>query len=89
MSTTEIRESLIRNIEEADDKLLKMLYAVVEIYQNEEVDPIIGYTIDGKPKRASEMEEQLQIEVEAAKRGEYITLEELRKKSDEWLNRTK
>ena len=89
MSTTEIKEALIRNIEEADEKLLKMLYAMVEIYQNEETDPIIGYTIDGKPKRASEMEEQLQKEVEAARRGEYITLEELRKKSDEWLKRTK
>ena len=84
-----MKEALIRQIESADEKLLKMLYAMVEIYQNEEVDPIIGYTIDGKTKRASEMEEQLKKEVEAAKRGEYVTLEELRKKSDEWLKRTK
>jgi hypothetical protein len=62
---------------------------MVEVYRAEEEDPIIGYTVDGKPKRASEMEEQLRKEVEAAKRGEYITLEELNEKSEEWLKRTK
>ena len=89
MSSTEIKEVLIKRIEQADEKLLRMLFAMVEIYRSEEEDPIIGYTIDGKPKRASEMEEQLQKEVEAARKGKYITLEELREKSDEWLKRTK
>ena len=35
------------------------------------------------------MKEQLRAEVERAEKGEFITVEELRKKSDEWLKRTK
>ena len=33
MSSTEIKEVLIKRIEQADEKLLRMLFAMVEIYR--------------------------------------------------------
>lgn len=89
MSTTELKEKLHQRIEEADESLLKIMHAMVEAYVAEQEDPIVGYDIHGNPKRAGMMKEQLRQEVERAEKGEYITVEELRKKSDEWLKRTK
>lgn len=52
-------------------------------------DVIIGYDIDGNPKLASVMKEKYRADLEAVKRGEYITLEELEKESEEWLKSIK
>jgi len=55
-----------------------------------EDDPIVSYdVVTGTPRTASELTTILDREVEAARRGEYITLEDLRKKSDRWLASTK
>ena len=89
MNNTEIKSILHQRIEEADESFLKIMYAMVEAYVNEQEDPITGYDIHGTPKRASLMREQLIDEVSCAEKGEYITVEELRKRSDEWLNRIK
>ena len=89
MSTAEKKQALQKRIDQIEDeKFLNAIYVMVEAYVEE--DPIIGYDpVDGTPKHASRMQEELKQEVEAGRRGEYITLEELRKKSDQWLQRTK
>lgn len=91
MSTVEIRSEIDSYLDQLDDKFLKAVLAMLKTYSEEQEaeDPIVGYTIDGRPKRASVMREQLRKEVEGAEQGEYITLDELRKKSEQWLNRTK
>ncbi len=90
MSTAEKRETLRQRMDELDEKFINAIYAMVEAYVQEKEDPIIGYDpIDGTPKRASRMREELKEEVEAGRRGEYITLEQLREKSDQWLQDSK
>jgi len=60
-----------------------------ELERTPDGDVIIGYDVDGNPKLASVMKEKYRADLEAVKRGEYITLEELEKESAEWIKATK
>ena len=88
MSTTEIKEALKKHIDDADDRLLRMLIAMIEAYHEEE-DPVISYDVHGNPRRASELRALLREQVEAGRRGEYISVDELEKRSKQWLKDTK
>lgn len=90
MSTTEMRQAVHEYIDQLDEKFLKAVLAMVRTYMEQEEDPIVGYDpVDGTPLKASVLREELAKEVEAARKGKYITAEELDKRSQEWLNRTK
>jgi hypothetical protein len=87
MSTIEIRDEMHKLIDQIDERFLKALYLMVSTYQAKE--PIIGYDIDGTPRTASELTAILDKEVEAARRGEYITIEEFQEQSAQWGKPTK
>ena len=87
MSTAQLKEVLKKHIDEADDKLLKMIIAIVEVYQEE--DPIVSYDVNNNPKRASELRVILNEQIKLAKEGKYISIDELDEKSQTWLKRTK
>jgi len=90
MSAIELRAQVHQHIDELDEGFLKVIYVMLETYQQQQqADPIIGFDIDGKPKRASIMKMELKKEVEEAKKGNYTTIEDLKKESKEWLNPTK
>lgn len=88
MSTLEMRQALHKRIDQIDEKFLKAVYAMVAAYLDEE-DPIVGYEVDGKPIYASALREELDKEVENVVNGDYISAEELDKKSRTWLQSTK
>lgn len=48
-----------------------------------------GYDIHGNPKTVSTMQVELKAEVDAGKRGEGMTHDDLKKVSEEWLTRTR
>ena len=50
-------------------------------------DEIGGYDIYGNPKIVSTMQAELKAEVEAGKRGEGMTQDELKKACEKWLTR--
>lgn len=89
MSTAQIREALIKQLGEADDRLLKMMYAMVEAYLEGEADQVVGYDSDGKAQYVNDLKKELGEEVKRAKEGKYISLEELHKQSDQWLKPSK
>ncbi|PTM13830.1 MAG: hypothetical protein DA408_05065 [Bacteroidetes bacterium] len=90
MSATEIRAEVHQMIDEVDDNLLEAIHAMLGTYKKrQEEDPIVGYEIDGTPITVSTLEQQADEAVAQVERGEYITLEELAKESEEWLTRTK
>lgn len=62
---------------------------MLSTYVQEQKDPIIGYETDGTPVTASAFLEQADEAMVAVERGEYITFEQLEKKSEEWLELTK
>lgn len=88
MSTTEIKEAVLKQLEEADEKLLRMVYAMMEAYLTDE-DPIISYDVHGNPRRASELQDVLDKEVAAARQGKYISIDDLDEKSQGWIKPTK
>ncbi len=60
-----------------------MIHAMIEAYQTDD-DPVISYDVHGNPRRASELQAILDKEVEGAKKGNFITIDELDEKSKQW-----
>lgn len=87
MSTADIKAEILKQIEAADDKLLRMVHAMIEAYNTDE-DPVISYDVHGNPRRASELKALLDKEVQEVRKGNYITLEELEEKSKQWIKPT-
>ena len=81
MGALELRESVLGYINTADEHLLKVVKAVIESYQEND---IVAYTIDGKPLTRLAYKEELQEAKAEIKRGEYITQEDLEKESNNW-----
>ena len=89
MSKEQLKEALLLQIEEADERLLKMIYALVDAYTSSEEESVVGYDVNGKAKTVNEMKISLKEELEKAKAGKYITLSELKNKSEKWLKGSK
>ncbi|MEM6318614.1 MAG: hypothetical protein AAF960_13165 [Bacteroidota bacterium] len=90
MNVTEIKARVHRHIDEVDEAFLNVIYAMLETYQKQQqINPVIGFDIDGNPKTANTMRKELKLEVEAAKDGVYTTIEDLKIESEEWLKSTK
>ena len=81
MGALELRDSVLQYINNADERLLKVVKAVIESYQEEE---IAAFTVGGKPiTRAMYKSELVEAKAEI-KRGEFSTQEDLEKESENW-----
>ena len=92
MSAVEIRteiDNLVEKVHEQDESFLKVVYSMLSTYVQEHKDPILGYETDGTPVTASAFLAQADETMAAVERGEYITLEQLEKESEECLKPTK
>lgn len=87
MSTVEMRAEVHEMIDDVDGILLEAIHAMLETYQKrQQGDSIVSYdAVTGTPRTASELTATLDQEVAAARRGEYTTIEDLRKESDQWI----
>ncbi len=81
MGALELRESVLEYINTADERLLKVVKAVIESYQEND---IVAYTIDGMPLTRITYKEELQEAKSEIKRGEYTSHEDLEKESNNW-----
>jgi hypothetical protein len=81
MGALELRDSVLEYINTADERLLKVVKAVIESYQENDV---VAYTVDGNPLNRVTYREELQEAKAEIKRGEYITQEDLEKESNNW-----
>ena len=88
MSTVEMRAEVHQMIDEIDSPLLEAIHAMLGTYKKrQEEDTIIGYETDGTAVTASVFLEQAEIAIAEAKAGKGITVEELEKRSEQWLAR--
>ncbi|TDX10725.1 hypothetical protein [Flavobacterium sp. S87F.05.LMB.W.Kidney.N] len=81
MGALELRESVLEYINTADERLLKVVKAVIESYQEKE---IVAFSVEGKPITRSEYKTQLadgKLEIE---KGQYTSQEDLEKESENW-----
>lgn len=81
MSTTEIRKEIHDYIDHADDRFLKLVYAMSKEYEN---TLIVGYTAKGEPITKIDLQERVKAASERVKSGDFISNEELEKEVENW-----
>ena len=92
MSITEQRNRVPELLDQVDDEFFSAVYAMLETYvrkQQEDVKIVSYDAVTGEARSSSELTEILDKEVEAVRQGDYITIEDFRKESAQWVRRTK
>ena len=83
MDTTHLRNKLIQSIHTADERLLRIVNAVLESYSEGETEgeeATVAYTYDGEPltqKRYRELNDQAEA---AYQKGQFSTHEQVKEK---------
>ena len=81
MGALELKESVLQSINSADERLLKVVKAVIESYQEDE---IVAYSVDGKPLTRNLYKIELTQAIEEINSGKFITQDDLEKESKSW-----
>ena len=81
MGAVDLKNIMIDYINNADERLLKVLKAVVENY-NEEA--IVAYSVEGIPLTKKQYQTTLSEAEDSIEKGEYITQQDLEKESENW-----
>ncbi|MCK0144428.1 hypothetical protein DHD05_19280 [Arenibacter sp. N53] len=82
MASLDLKQSVQNYIDTADNRLLKMIKALVESYHEE--DGIVAYTVDGKPLTRKQYNQELVDAETEIQRGELTSVEDLEKESQNW-----
>ncbi|GBF21154.1 MULTISPECIES: hypothetical protein [Arenibacter] len=82
MVSSDLKQSVQNYIDTADNRLLKMIKALVESYHEE--DQIVAYTVDGKPLTRKQYNQELVDAETEIQRGELTSVEDLEKESQNW-----
>jgi uncharacterized protein (UPF0297 family) len=81
MGALELRDSVLEYINSADERLLKVVKAVIESYQEND---IVAYTVSGNPLTRTTYKAALEEAKNEIKKGEYTMQEDLEKESNNW-----
>ena len=90
MTAAELRTDLLEQIEQADEKLLRIVSSVLEAVKVEyvrdvtEAEAEANYAKHLKPMAYEEMTNELKEAMADYERGDYVTLEEMEKESAKW-----
>lgn len=81
MGALELRDSVLEYLNNADERLLKVVKAVIESYHEEE---IVAFSVDGKPITRAVYKAELASADLEIKNGEVISQDDLEKESENW-----
>ncbi len=81
MKAIALRKEVQQYISHADDRFLKMVYAMSREYES---TLIAGYTAQGKPITKDELKERVKAASKRVKSGEFIAHENLEKEVENW-----
>jgi len=81
MGARELREEVLKKVQDADERLLAMIKALAISYQESEV---IAYTVDGEPLGREQYKQELKEAKAEYKRGEYTAVDDLKKEIKGW-----
>ena len=81
MEATNLRKQLLDYLNNADEKLLKEVKALLENYEN---DQIISYTVQGKPLTREGMLQEIADAEEEYHKGNYTSHEQLKEEIKDW-----
>jgi len=89
MTTIDMKTQIHEYIEQANDELVAAIHTILNQHITQKPDAILGYSTNGEPIRAEEALERYENSVKEFEAGNFITIEELDKKSQIWLNSIK
>ncbi len=81
MGALELKDSVLQYINSADERLLKVVKAVIESYQEDE---IVSYAVNGNPLTRNQYKIELTQAIEEINQGKFISQEDLEKESESW-----
>jgi len=81
MSTTEMKTQIHDYLEQVDDALVQAIHTILNKQITQQSNPVLGYSSNGEPIRAEEALERYEKSVKEFEAGNFITIEELDKKS--------
>jgi hypothetical protein len=93
MGTNTLRDRVISRIQQADESFLRILDAMTEAYENEhlgiefteeEVAAIRLSDESLKPMSKEELHTELKNGFAQVERGEFVTIEDLKKEMEQW-----
>lgn len=80
MNTTKIRKELHDYIDKSDERVLRLMHALVTAFESDEED----YTLPGSPMDVEKYKARIQKARERVKTGFYTTQEDLEKEMEQW-----
>jgi len=81
MGVAELKEELHNYIDHADERFLKMVYAMSREYK---ASVAIGYNVDGTPITRKELAKRVTSASKRVKSGNFITQEDVEKEVENW-----
>lgn len=81
MGVPELRKELHDFINQADERFLKMVYAMSKEYEEPE---IMGYNLDGSPITRQYLLKRVKAASERVKSGDFLTEEDVEKEVENW-----
>lgn len=91
MSISQIRAVMRKRIDQIDERFLRVMFAMTETYLKELEDAELEAKMNSvplpegwKPMTEAELLERLEASSAEIARGEYVSLEDLKKESEQW-----
>ena len=81
MEVQKLRKELHDYISHADERFVKMVYAMSKEYKK---NVVVGYNIDGSPITQEQLVERVKAATKRVKAGEYISQDEVAKEVENW-----
>jgi hypothetical protein len=81
MGVHKLREELHEYIDHADERFLKMVYAMSKEYKE---SVAVGYNADGSPITKEDLVNRVKTASKRVKAGDFLTQEELEKEVENW-----
>ncbi len=81
MSAIALRKEVQQYLDHADERFLRMVYAMSKEYEN---SLVVGYTALGAQLTKTEIKERVKAASERVKSGDFIAHEELEKEVQKW-----
>ena len=81
MGALELKNDILKIIDNADEQLLQVVKTVIDNYQD---DQIVAYGVNGNPITRSQYKLELKNALDEIKRGDFISQEDLEKEASVW-----
>ncbi len=81
MGVAELRKELLDYINQADERFLKMVYAMSKEYKKPD---IVGYNVDGSPVAKEDLVKRVTSASKRVKSGDFVSQEDVEKEIEDW-----